>query len=335
MNMHSLKGICFMVNLKKEMRKALIAVPLLILFITSCETQGDKFSRFEVKETLLGKINDHVITKVFFINGQTGYAVISKDTLVKTTDGCKIFTLALADSSAAFVDLQFVNEQVGFIIDRKNYVFKTIDGGDTWKKLKIDIPGAFLRDLRCLNKDTLFIAASGDPQTNSGYIIKSTNGGTTWDTLKTKNLSHICFVNDLKGFACGPEGIIRTTNTGKSWDTISTLGSDDILFSDENTGYSSNRLSLFKTTDGGKTWNLVKTIINPAWIMGDDFSKIECLNVVNNKDLVFTLNARLIKVTAGGKWFQYEFTRPYYQLQMISMNKGVIYGFENLILVDF
>jgi len=40
-------------------------------------------------------------------------------------------------------------------------------------------------------------------------------------------------------------------------------------------------------------------------------------------------------VTSKQKWFQYDFTRPYYQLQMIGKNKGIVYGFENLILVNF
>ena len=79
----------------------------------------------------------------------------------------------------------------------------------------------------------------------------------------------------------------------------------------------------------------MKTIINPHWILGEDFSKIESLNIVNEKDLIFTLNSRLMIVTSKQKWFQYDFTRPYYQLQMIGKNKGIVYGFENLILVNF
>ena len=317
------------------MKKTVLFSILIYLLITSCETQGDKFPRFEVKETILGKINDHVIKKVFFINDQIGFVAISNDTLLKTSDGCKSFTRSLTDSSAIFEDIQFVSGNVGFVIDRNNYVFKTVDGGESWEKIKIDISGAYLRDIKCLNQDTLFVAAGGDAQIKGGFIIRSTDGGRTWDTTRTINLSHICFIDDSKGFACGYDGIIKTTDAGKSWDTISISGAEDILFLDENTGYSSDKRSLFKTIDGGSNWNLVKTIINPHWIMGEDFSKIECLNLINNKDLIFTLNARLIKVTAEQKWLQYEFTRPYYQLQMISMNTGIVYGFENLILVNF
>jgi len=316
------------------MKKNVLVIIVMVLFI-GCETPGDKFPRFEVKETLLGKINNHMIKDVFFISDQFGYVAISKDTLMKTTDGCKTFTRMLSDSSATFETIQFVDENTGFVVDRNNFVFKTIDGGESWEKIKIDLPGTILRDIKCLNQDTLFVAACGNPKIKDGYIIKSINGGKTWDTTKTLNLSHICFIDDLTGFACGPDGIIKTTDTGKTWDTISGLSSQDILFVDENNGYFSYQRSLYKTIDGGRNWKLVKAIVNPSWIVGEDFSKIECLNFINNRELVFTLNSRLIKVTTGQKWLQHEFTRPYYQLQMIGPSKGIVYGFENLILVDF
>jgi len=48
------------------------------------------------------------------------------------------------------------------------------------------------------------------------------------------------------------------------------------------------------------------------------------------------LNSRLIKISGGGKdWLQYEFTRPYFQLQILGKNSGIVYGYENLILVNF
>ena len=306
-----------------------------MVLLIGCETPGDKFPRFKVKETLLGKIDDHMIKDVFFINKEIGFVAISKDTLMKTTDGCKTFTMVLADSSATFAGIQFVNENTGFVIDRNNFIFKTMDGGESWAKNKINIPGAYLRDIKCLNQDTVFIAAGGNPRVKAGYIIKSTDGGKTWDTIKTKNLSHIFFIDDLTGFACGYDGIIKTRDTGQTWDTISDLSSDDVLFMDERNGYFTDKRSLYKTIDGGRNWKLVKSIINPRWIVGRDFSKIEGLNFINNRDLIFTLNSRLIKVTAEQKWFQHEFTRPYYQLQMIGLKKGIVYGFENLILVDF
>jgi len=317
------------------MKKISLVFITIYLLITGCETPGDKFTRFHVKETSLGTIKGHDLSNAFFINEQEGFASISKDTILKTTDGWKTFTKSLADTAALFDGIQFVNKNVGFVVDRNNYIFKTIDGGNSWEKLKINISGASLQDIKCLNQDTIFIAAGGDPKIKNGYVLKSVNGGQTWDTTRTMNLSHISFLDGSTGYASGPYGIIKTTDSGKTWDTISALRSDDILFLDENRGYFSDKRSLYQTIDGGRTWKLMKTIINPHWIMGEDFSKIECLNTINNKDLIFTLNARLIKVTSDQKWFQYEFTRPYYQLQMIGQNKGIVYGFENLILVDF
>ncbi len=286
------------------MKKTLLAIPVIFLFITACETPGDKFTHFKVKETFLGKINDHGIRKAFFINEQNGFAAISKDTILKTTDGWKTFTSSLTDSSATFECIQFVNEKIGFVLDRNNFIFKTTDGGDSWKKTRIQIIEANLLDIQCLNQDTLFIVASANPASKSGYIIKSTDGGKTWDTIKTKDLSNLRFINKSIGFASGADGIIKTTDCGKTWETISSMPAEDILFMDENTGYLSYKRSLFKTVDGGRNWKLVKTIIDPHWIIGEDLSKIECLNFINKNDLIFTLNSRLIKVTSDQKWFQ-------------------------------
>jgi len=158
-----------------------------------------------------------MIKDVFFINEETGFVAISKDTLMKTTDGCKTFTLMLADTQQPLQVFQFVNKNTGFVIDRNKFIFKTQDGGVSWEKNKINIPGVWLRDIKCLNQDTVFIAAGGNPLMKAGYIIKSTNGGKTWDTTRTKNLLHIFFIDDLTGFACGYDGIIKTVDTGKTW----------------------------------------------------------------------------------------------------------------------
>ena len=146
---------------------------------------------------------------------------------------------------------------------------------------------------------------------------------------------HVDFLDKSTGFASGFGGIIRTVDCGKTWEPVSSQPSNELCFFDTRRGYLSVNRSLYKTIDGGKNWNLVKTIINPHWIIGEDFSRIEGLNRINKNDLIFTLNSRLVKVTSDQKWFQYEFTRPYYQLQMIGRNKGIVYGFENLILVQF
>ena len=60
------------------------------------------------------------------------------------------------------------------------------------------------------------------------------------------------------------------------------------------------------------------------------------LCVIDKNTIMFTLNARLIKVSSGGKnWSQYEFTRPYIQFQYLGKHTGIVYGYENLILLKF
>jgi photosystem II stability/assembly factor-like uncharacterized protein len=318
------------------MMKKLISFFLLIMVVfAGCESQGDKFTHFNVRETLLGKINNRKILKAFFINEKKGFAVIAKDTIVMTTDGCKTFSLSLTAKSSVFEAITFIDDRVGYVIDFNNRVFKTLDGGNTWTSTRIPIKGANLLDIHCLKNGTVFLAAGGNAQMQTGYIIKSADGGRIWETTMTNNIMQIAFLDDSTGFAAGYGGILKTSDCGKTWETISTFPANDILFVDANNGYFNFNRSLYKTVDGGKNWKLMKNITNPHWMVGDDFSRIENLSLLNDKNLIFSLNARLIKVTPEQKWFQYEFTRPYYQFQMINSQKGIVYGFENLILVQF
>jgi photosystem II stability/assembly factor-like uncharacterized protein len=317
------------------MKRTIPVLILLILLNAGCESRGDKFPHFKIQEKLLGQIRNHEIKKASFINLQKGFVAVSKDTILKTTDSCKTFSLSLADKSAWFEHIQFVNDSVGFVIDRNNKIYNTLDGGNSWNKTYISVPGAVLLDIACISHDIVFIVAGGNPKSQKGYIIQSSDGGRSWISTASINLMNIHFIDDSTGFASGYGGIIKTTDGGKTWDTLSSLPATDLFFFDHEKGYYSYGRSLFKTVDGGNNWKLVRTIINPHWIVGEDFSKIEGLNRLQGNNLIFTLNARIFKITPNEKWFQYEFTRPYYQLQMISDDKGIAYGFENLILVQF
>jgi photosystem II stability/assembly factor-like uncharacterized protein len=331
MSMHSRKETCFMGRLNLI---TFVFLSIVLLF-SGCETPGDKFPRFEVKETLLGQIRNHPLKKAYFLNSTSGYIAISKDTILKTEDGGKTFNRVLADTSASFEDIDFVDEKEGFIADRNNNLFRTLDGGVSWDKVPVGIAGTVIRDLKCIDSDTLLIAAGGDPMSEYGYIFRSTDKGNSWDTIQTLNLINLFFLDKKTGYACGFNGIEKTSDAGRTWDTIASTPFEHILFFNENIGFASLKRSLFSTSDGGKNWKLVKTIVNPHWIVGEDFSKIECLYALGSKDLLFTLNSRIIKVTHEMKWYQYEFTRPYYQLQMIGTETGIAYGFENLILLNF
>ena len=204
-----------------------------------------------------------------------------------------------------------------------------------WDKFMLEIPGTGIQDVHCAGRDTILVAMAGDPQAMNGFLLRTTDGGADWETIVTMNASKFLFTDMKTGYLYGYDGILKTTNSGMTWDTLAETPATDLVFMNGDQGYLSFSRSLFSTNDGGRNWKLVRTIKNPKWIMGQDFSKIECLSRLGTGELVFTLNSRIIKVDAAGKWSQYEFTRPYYQLQMVGPERAIVYGFEKIILVNF
>jgi photosystem II stability/assembly factor-like uncharacterized protein len=306
------------------------------MIFTGCETAGDRFKSFKVKENIITTIPGHYIRSICFLDKNKGFVAISKDSILKTTDGCKSFNVSLVEMGESFTKIRFINDSVGFVLGNSNKIYKTTNGGNLWEKIVLESPGKVLTDIVCLNNDKILVSAISTEDTISGYIFKSDNGGLQWKMTETIPVSHLIFSNDTIGFACGKEGMLKSMDGGSTWEEFSSQKANEIVFLNENEGYAAYQRTLYTTIDGGKSWKLLKSILTRHWIMGDDDSKIESLSIIDETTLLFTLNARLIKVSGDGKdWSEYEFSRPYFQYQLLGMSSGIVYGYENLILINF
>ena len=320
----------------KQSVNILIITIIILHLSTSCETKGDMFETFPVKEIPFGNFPDHAVKNICFLNKNSGFISFSKDTIMKTTDGCKSFTVSLAKPFEVFNVIRFINDKVGFVAGNSNLLYKTIDGGQTWQQLKLQVSINDLTDLVCLNADTIFVASSTADSTTGGYIFKTIDGGKSWVETPTNDILKLCFVNDHIGFACGNDGIMKTIDGGITWQTVSKQSATEIVFSSDNEGYVVFHRTVYGTHDGGKSWNTIKEIVDRHWVIGVDDSKIESLQLFHHNEILFTLNSKLLKVSNNGlTWRQYEFTRPYIQLQMMNADTGFIYGYQNLIMVTF
>ena len=137
-------------------------------------------------------------------------------------------------------------------------LFKTRNGGRDWGK-KVAYPnGFFIGGASFLTIDTGWIVGN--------LIFKTTDGGTTWvkqDKPTVKNLSSVCFVDELHGTAVGGQGIIiHTIDGGTNWN-VQDPGTLDgmwerlisVAFCDKNNGIATGTSgTILRTTNEGATW---------------------------------------------------------------------------------
>jgi photosystem II stability/assembly factor-like uncharacterized protein len=218
---------------------------------------------------------DVVLHSVFFINTNTGWAVGSSGTILKTTDGGSTWTTQYYGEM--FIgDVFFINSNTGWAVSGST-LLKTTDGGTNWMKLSGPVGSCIF----FLDANTGWITS------DYGYIIKTTDGGTHWTEQTTPvndYIYDIYFVNSSTGWAVGENGtILKTTDGGTNWSsqtspTISDLKS--VFFVDQNLGFAvGNEGRILRTTDGGAYWSLkqptsydfqsVYFIGNTGWVVGE------------------------------------------------------------------
>ncbi|MBK6931998.1 MAG: hypothetical protein IPH12_14490 [Saprospirales bacterium] len=155
--------------------------------------------------------------RIFFMNGQTGFAAGIFGLLHKTTNGAQTWKQVAYYQSGEITKIECPTPEVCYAVGNiyNHYFLKSVDGGNTW----FDPPNTpftgGLLDFDAVGPDTLVVLGPGK-------VYKTTDGGMTWDQP------------------------VQLT-TGSNFGTINMI--------DSRTGYASVGLSLFKTDDGGACWD--------------------------------------------------------------------------------
>ena len=89
-------------------------------------------------------------------------------------------------------------------------------------------------------------------------IILFGKGGWEYKNFSPGNLTSVCFVDSLTGWAVGDKELIHTTDGGKSWkyqDASRLRGEymNSVFFKNKNLGWIVGSIILH-TTDGGQNW---------------------------------------------------------------------------------
>jgi len=237
----------------------------------------------------------------------------------------------------------FTDSLTGWIGGDSGLVLHTTDKGKSWRSQNSNVNNS-IHSLYFLNDQRGFALSYEFDNTPPAYfgtrVLTTSNGGNTWNQSLFPDsnvfLSSIYFIDSLKGFTGGSNGIIfYTTNTGQTWmesviDSGFAFGFPiiDIEFYDNEIGFASGGSfdiagQMFKTTDGGLNWKSV--IVGPEPVL--DLHIVDSLNILcAGGD--FEYGASIVSTTnSGTNWI-------YNELGVFGISNAIGYRTQNEIWVS-
>ncbi|MCB0729077.1 MAG: hypothetical protein KDD00_16540, partial [Ignavibacteriae bacterium] len=196
---------------------------------------------------------------VDFLNENTGYAVGTVGTIMKTTNGGGNWVVQNSNFTSELLGMGFYNTELGFAVGGNNgSILRTSNGGINWTSV---FSGAttFLWDIEIPSADRVYAVGL------NGIILRSTNGGISWGqqvSSTTANLFSVSFLDAVNGVACGNRVILKTSNGGINWipqnvpfiNPTTQVTSIDYIDPNNIISIATGDDRIYKTTDGGLNW---------------------------------------------------------------------------------
>jgi photosystem II stability/assembly factor-like uncharacterized protein len=279
---------------------------------------------------------------VEFTNKDTGWAVGSYGTIIKTTNSGIIWILQDSLTYGHLHDIKFIDEQIGIIVGGINVsgqiesvILKTTDSGMNWFSKS---SGTGLNIYAIAFSDFNNSTVVGE----FGNIRRTTDGGETWsfqNAYVTSNLYGTFFIDSLKGFIVGgyplippfdPYTILKTVNAGATWSKhFYNKRLTDIYFTDSNNGFiAGEQGTILKTTNGGGFWETKRSSSEYQ-----DLNSVFCID----SNIIWTVgNAGTIlkSIDSGNSWdlVSSGTTNDLNDIYFIDKDNGWIVGDDGIIL---
>ncbi len=122
-----------------------------------------------------------MLTAVYFVNEQTGWAVGYDLAIIKTNDGGETWALQNHDAEQGwpFYNVFFINAQRGFAMGERGTLMVTDNGGSSWDTIENDITDLGMHINAMIRLANGILIAVGE----KGLVIRSNDEGANWEMV--------------------------------------------------------------------------------------------------------------------------------------------------------
>jgi photosystem II stability/assembly factor-like uncharacterized protein len=214
-----------------------------------------------------------LLTAVFFVDAEYGWAVGHDETILNTADGGETWTRThfAPEAQQPLLDLWFANRVSGIAVGAYGAYFTTNDGGRHWSSAKFSAPAA-----ETANEDEpppdyhlnrivgvgnrLYVAAEG------GKLYRSDDRGASWRMLPSPYTGSFFGLVPIRGeglLAFGLRGhLFRSADAGETWHELEShttaMLTDGIAVNDLRVVIGGLAGVLLVSTDAGETFKLTQ-----------------------------------------------------------------------------
>ncbi|MBI5869554.1 MAG: Ig-like domain-containing protein [Actinobacteria bacterium] len=221
-------------------------------------------------------VQGNTIMGISFIDANTGWAVGSAGTVLKTADGGATWSPQIPSpntcagvtpygNGCGLKGVSFIDASNGWVVGDYGTIWHTVTGGSSWTSQSL--PGSGCGGGSCIYASLLgvhFIDSQVGVAVGPNYAFATRDGGASWQQVSGVSTSHslnaVQMVSSTTAYAVGDSGVVYLiTWNGATWSAVLQAGAStqnlyDVYFADAQHGLAVGGGRVWRTTDG-TTWS--------------------------------------------------------------------------------